>query len=125
MTGSARRVLLALLAAAAAACDADKHCGSSDDCDNAQQACRPDVTHCPGTAHLVTLGGGHCRYFGSTCSSDLDCVPEEACAADGVCRPAPPQCAVQPPCPPECPFQQPFPCACVCAACPASADGGF
>jgi hypothetical protein len=120
-----RHLLLAFIAAlAAAGCDLDKHCGSDGDCDDDQQACRPEVDRCPGTAVLVTFPGGHCRYKGSTCSSDLDCVPLETCGQDGVCLPTPPPCAVQLSCPPECPFQTPFPCACVCVACPAAPDGG-
>jgi len=121
VTGPARYVLLSLLAAVAVAgCEFDKHCGADGDCDDDQQACRPDVSPCAGTVVLVTLDGGHCRYFGSFCSSDVDCVPQETCAQDGVCRAPPPQCTIQQSCPAGCPFQAPYPCACVCLVCPAS-----
>jgi hypothetical protein len=124
VTAPARHLIAFLAVVAAAGCDVNRHCGSDKDCDDSQQACRPEVDRCPGSAALVTLPTGHCRFKSSPCSSDQDCVPLETCSQVGTCGPPPPQCTPVVSCPASCPFLGPFPCACVCTACPPAPDGG-
>lgn len=111
-----------LFAAAAlcflAACGANERCTADAQCSAPEQACRPGLDRCPGYDDVVTLSAGHCRDRGASCSTDLDCVPDETCQM-GTCKSDPSFCnGPAPACPAGCAWTEPFPCACVCPACP-------
>lgn len=116
MRGS--RVVLAVLAAAAAGCNPEDRCLSDAQCGSSEAACRRNVERCRGEETVVMLSPGSCRDRGASCGKDLDCVPDETCQL-GTCKPDPTLCSGAPPtCPPGCPWTRPFPCACVCPVCP-------